>query len=250
MADGKPTLHHMNVRLALKSYFWALLDHLQNSQSQRILWLMEELEIPYSLDLNFRVESGAQKHRAPTKLKENHAMGKAPQLTTAEGRVIAESSAIAAYLIATYDKAKKFQGDGAKNDWIRDESLSSFANASFGPIESIKLFLDILTSQMPFFLRPLVATFTGAIHRMFVGPEFKNMLTYLQNELGNQEYFMGKEPGRADFMMEFPLAMIAHRKWADLSEYPGLMGCKERVEGREAWKRSLTKGNGYDLSIF
>ena len=177
-------------------------------------------------------------------------MGKAPQLTTAEGRVIAESSAIAAYLIATYDKDKKFQGDGAKNDWIRDESFSSFAGASFGPIIGIKLFLDLLTSQMPFFLRPLVAMFCAGVHRMFVGPEFKLMLTYLDNELGEQDYFMGKEPGRADFMMEYPLAMIVHRKWEDLSEYPGLTAWRKRVEGREAWKRSLTKGNGYDFGTF
>lgn len=233
MTDKKPTLHHM--------------DH---SQSQRILWLIEELEIPYNLELHFRQSSGALKGRAPAELKETHPLGKAPQLETADGRVIAESSAIAAYLIATYDTSKKFQGDDAKNDWIRNESLTSFAGTSLGSISILKLFLDILTAQMPFFIRPLVAMFTGGVHRMFVGPEFQKMMTYLESELGEQEYFMGKEPGEADFILSWPIDMIAQRKWIDLGEFPKLVAWRERCQEREAWKRCLTKGNGYNLTSF
>src|SRR3954470_13950148 len=142
MADGKPTLHHMDVSVK-KPHLTRLsfpTVHVppqkcptnrlpQNSQSQRILWLLEELEIPYNLSLHYRQKSGPRKGCAPPELAEIHPMGKAPQLVTADGRVIAESAAIAAYLIATYDTAKKFQGDGGRNDWVRDESLTSFAGA-------------------------------------------------------------------------------------------------------------------------
>jgi glutathione S-transferase len=176
-------------------------------------------------------------------------MGKSPQLVTADGRIIAESAAIAAYLITTYDTAKKFQGDGGRNDWVRDESLTSFAGASMGPIEMMKLFLDIATLQTPLLLRPLVRWVMGAIDRAFTGPELKQMLKYLEGELGGQEYFMGKEPGRADFMLSFPMDITVAFGWVDLGEYERLKGWRERCRAREAWKRGLEKGNGYDMGF-
>jgi glutathione S-transferase len=221
----------------------------QNSQSQRILWLLEELEIPYNLSLHYRQKSGPRKARAPPELAEIHPLGKSPQLVTADGRIIAESAAIAAYLITTYDTAKRFQGDGGRNDWIRDESLTSFAGASMGPIEAMKLFLDIATLQTPLLLRPLVRWMTGMIDHAFTGPELKQMLKYLEGELGGQEYFMGKEPGRADFMLSFPMDMAVAFAWFDLGEYEGLKGWRERCQAREAWKRGLEKGNGYDMGF-
>src|ERR1700744_4969928 len=94
----------------------------QNSQSQRILWLLEELEIPYNLELHRRIDQ-----RSPPELKQTHPLGKAPQLETGNGRVIVESVVIAKYLIETYDKTGKFKGDGDKNDWLRDEQLCNLA---------------------------------------------------------------------------------------------------------------------------
>jgi glutathione S-transferase len=262
MADGKPTLHHLDVSVKppyLTGLSFRTVHVLpqksqtdrstQNSQSQRILWLLEELEIPYNLSLHYRQKSGPRKARAPPELAEIHPMGKSPQLVTADGRIIAESAAIAAYLITTYDTAKKFQGDGGRNDWVRDESLTSFAGASMGPIEMMKLFLDIATLQTPLLLRPLVRWMMGAIDRAFTGPELKQMLKYLESELGGQEYFMGKEPGRADFMLSYPMDMAEAFGWVDLGEYEGLRGWRERCQAREAWKRGLEKGNGYDMGF-
>lgn len=109
----------------------------QNSQSQRILWLIEELGIPYNLELHERQKSGKEKNRSPAELFKTHPLGKSPQLVAADGRVIAESSAVATYLIETYDTAGKFKGDGARNDHIRDEELSSLAGTSIGPMVSL-----------------------------------------------------------------------------------------------------------------
>ena len=157
-------------------------------------------------------------------------------------------------LLATHQKFEgrinlQFQGDGGRNDWVRDESLTSFAGASMGPIEIMKMFLDIATLQTPLFLRPLVRWMMGAIDRAFTGPELKEMLKYLEGELGGQEYFMGKEPGRADFMLSFPVDMAVAFGWVDLSEYEGLKGWRERCQAREAWKRGLEKGNGYNIGF-
>lgn len=226
---------------------------LQNSQSQRILWLLEELAIPYTLELHYRQKSGPRQGRSPPELYDTHLMGKAPQLVTASGRVIAESSAIAAYLITTYDHDKQLQGDStapdSRNDWVRDESLTSFAGASLGPVVMMKLFLSIAVLQAPFFLRPLVRLFTGAVDKAFPRPELKAMLTYLDSEIQGQDYFMGQKPGRADFMLSFPLDMVASWGWVNLDEYTGLMGWRKRCQGREAWRKALEKGNGYDLAF-
>jgi glutathione S-transferase len=221
----------------------------QNSQSQRILWLLEELEIPYNVSLHTRLKTA----RAPPELAETHPLGKAPQLVTADGRLIAESSAIAAYLITTYDTAKKFQGDGAaggSNDWIRDESLTSFAGATMGPVDTMKIFFDAATMQTPFLIRPLVRLVTGAVDRMFTAPELKAMLAYLEAQLGGQDYFMGNEPGRADFMLSFPMDMAADNGWVEnWATYPGLRAWRDRCRARDAWKRGLEKGNGYNMAL-
>ena len=77
-----------------------------------------------------RQGSGPTKGRAPVEFQKTHPLGKAPQLTTVDGRVITESSAIAQYLIGKYDTAGKFKGDDHRNDWIRDEELCSLAGTS------------------------------------------------------------------------------------------------------------------------
>jgi glutathione S-transferase len=90
--------------------------------------------------------------------------------------------------------------------------------------------------------------------KRFDGPELRSILGDLERELNEGPpggFFMGKEPGRADIMLEFPMSMIKHRNWVDLkSEFPELDKWLERVYSREAWKRGLEKGNGYDLSVF
>lgn len=174
-------------------------------------------------------------------------MGKSPILVTADGRVIAESSAIAAYLISTYDTSHKFRGD-EKNDWIKDESLSSFAGSTIGPITTLQITCDALVTVTPFLLRPLVRLLTGGMWNAFLGPEMKKQLKYLEGQLDGQEFFMGENPGRADFMLSWPMDLVAERRWlGDLSDYPRVKGWRERCMERPGWKEGLKKGNGYDL---
>ena len=227
---------------------------LQNSQSQRILWLLEELAIPYNLKLYVRNESGPRQLRSPDELFEVDSLGRSPVLVTASGRVIVESGAIASYLIQTYDTAKKFQPAAAPEDpdldWIRDEILTNFAGASFGPINVLQMFLEILTSQTPWLFRPLTRKLTGAIASQATTKEFQKYLTFLERELGERDYFMGKEPGRADFMLSYPMDMIAERNWVDMKTFPKLKAWRERCQSRPAWQQGLNKGNGYAWDFF
>ncbi|KAI9736485.1 MAG: hypothetical protein M1818_005995 [Claussenomyces sp. TS43310] len=229
MESGKPTLHHLS-----------------DSQSQRILWLLEELGIPYNLKLYARIDSGKDRSRAPPELTAAHPLGKSPVLVTSDGRTIPESSAIAAYLLKTYDPAGRFQGD----DWIRDEVLTSFAGSTLSGIIGIQLMLDMMGGGTPILLRPLVRVMTGGIDRAFVTPELRKNMQCLETELGDRDFFMGKEPGRADFMLSWPFDLIEQRKWFDFAAYPKLQAWRTRCQDRPAWKSGLEKGNGYNLARF
>ncbi|OAP60065.1 hypothetical protein AYL99_05067 [Fonsecaea erecta] len=227
MAELRPTLHHLN-----------------DSQSQRILWLLEELEIPYNLQLHTRV-----KGRAPPEMKKTHPLGKAPQLETGDGRVIVESLVIAKYLIETYDKTGKFKGDGVKNDWIRDDQLSNLAAASIGPPMILEVIMTVAVRLTPFFVRPLVSVVHKQLRGGYSGPELDAFFKYLDDQLGDQDYFMGTTPGRADFILSFPVDTCTAAGFIDIKKYPKVEKWHARCRERPAWKRCIEKGNGYDLTF-
>ncbi|KAE8448691.1 hypothetical protein EG329_008906 [Mollisiaceae sp. DMI_Dod_QoI] len=234
MADNTPTFHHLD-----------------NSQSQRILWLLEELSIPYNLVSHLRNPPNSPHgvFLSPPSLRATGPYGKAPVLFTgaADGhRYIPESSAIATYLIRTFDTSDKF---GLKNgDWIRDEVLSSICSTSLGRATSSMMMLDFGL------IRNGDEARLGERAKRFDGPELRSVLGDLERELKEGPkggYFMGEHPGRADILLEFPLTSVRHRKYVDLKrEFPALDAWLDRVYSREAWKSGIEKGNGYDMSVF
>jgi glutathione S-transferase len=184
--------------------------------------------------------------RSPPALVATGPYGTAPTLITgkADGsRCLAESTAIATYLIRTFDKEDKF---GIQHgDWIRDEVLISMALTSLGRMTSMALFMDFM----------IIKNGDGPLGGAADGPMLKNVLQQLQTELENGPpggFFMGKEPGRADVILEFPISSVKHRSWwVNLEkEFPILDAWLQRVYDRPAFKRSLQKGNGYDLATF
>ncbi|KAG0647276.1 gst3 [Hyphodiscus hymeniophilus] len=249
MADNKPTFHHMNVSLRPYSTLTSLRTNSSNqsSQSQRILWLLEELGIEYNLVLHYRNPPNHPKapFRSPPSLIETGPYGKAPLLITGDKdgkRYIPESSAIATYLIRTFDTTDKF---GLKNgDWVRDEVITSLSQTNLNRGIGMLLMLDfgaIRNGQRP-------------MGKRFDGPEQRAQLADLERELVEGPkggFFMGEHPGRADIMLEYPISSIKHRNWVDLpKEFPKLNEWLQRVYDRPAFKRSLEKGNGYDMSCF
>lgn len=237
-ADGKPTLQHLN-----------------NSQSQQILWLLEELEIDYNLNLFERHTSGPKKSRAPDTLKETHPLGKSPQLITPEGRVIVERAAIAYYLVDKYDKTGRFKLNptDTNNDVIREEELISFGNASLYPAVMTQLVFDMLRKQSPFFVRPLTGGIASLVNKAFLNQEITSMLKYLDDQLEGRDYLLGtKEPTRVDFLTHWPidLGQQSSGSAVELDKYPRLKDWWTRCNARPAWKRAIEKGNGYDLNAF
>ncbi|KAI1303974.1 glutathione S-transferase [Xylaria venustula] len=228
--EGKPTL-----------------QHLSDSQSQTILWLLEELEIPYNLNLFERV-----KNRAPESLKETHPLGKSPQLITATGRVIVERSAITAYLIKTYDSAGKFtvSAPDEAHDDLREQELVGFAEASFNVTVMTAMMFYYLKTLSPFFIRPLVAAVSAMIHTGYLNKEFDAQLKYMDGLLNGQDYFMSDEnPTRVDFVMLFFVQTVYYSKVVDIAPYPNVKAWHDRCVARPAWKRAMDKGNGYSLGL-
>ncbi|KAI0103957.1 glutathione S-transferase [Nemania sp. FL0031] len=233
--DGKPTLQHLN-----------------DSQSQTILWLLEELEIPYNINLFERQKSGPNKNRAPESLKETHPRGRSPQLITASGRVITERSAITAYLIETYDSAGKFKVSGIDedHDTIREQELVGFAEASFALTVTTAAMFYYMKVLSPFFIRPLIAVVSFMIHQGYLSKELDEQLKYMDGLFKGQDYFMSNEnPTRVDVMMLFLVQTADQSKVVDISRYPNVKAWHDRCVARPAWQRALEKGNGYSLGL-
>ncbi|KAI0908771.1 glutathione S-transferase [Ustulina deusta] len=233
--EGKPTLQHLN-----------------DSQSQTILWLLEELEIPYNLNPFERIKSGRNKNRAPESLKETHPLGRSPQLITTSGRVIVERSAITAYLIKTYDSAGKFTVSGSDDDHdaVREQELVGFAEASFNVTAMTAMMFYYLKVLSPFFIRPLVAAVSAMIHVGYVDKEFDAQLKYMDSLLEGQDYFMSDEnPTRVDFVMLFFVQTVYYSKVVDIAPYHNVKAWHDRCVARPAWKRAMEKGNGYSLGL-
>lgn len=146
---------------------------------------------------------------------------------------------MATYLIRTFDTEDKF---GLRNgDWIRDEVLVSINNTNLSRATFTMMMLDMGLLK------------NGAGNR-FDGPALRSALADVEQELKDGPeggWFMGKEPGRADILMEYPINSTKVRKYLNLkSEFPELDAWLERVHARPAYKRALEKGNGYDMTIF
>ncbi|KAI8625997.1 glutathione S-transferase [Xylariaceae sp. FL1651] len=232
---GKPTLQHLN-----------------NSQSQTILWLLEELEIPYNLNLFERGKSGLSRNRAPEDLKKTHPLGKSPQLITASGRAIIERSAITAYLIDTYDSAGKFKisGHDEEHDAVREQELVAFAEASVNVTAMTSMMFHFLKVMSPFFVRPLVSAVSTILHLGFLDKELDAQFKFIDGLLKKNEYIMSDEdPTTVDFVMLFFVQILYYSKVFDIAPYPNVKAWHDRCVVRPAWKRAIEKGNGYSLNF-
>ncbi|QSZ31225.1 hypothetical protein DSL72_000788 [Monilinia vaccinii-corymbosi] len=218
---GIPTLHHLN-----------------NSQSQRVLWFLEELGIEYHLVCHTRVGG-----RAPPELSNVHPLGKAPVLVTSDNRAIVETSAILGYLIDTYDHEGRF----AAQDQVRDESLTSFAGSTIGTFGMIELVFEIVATKSPWPLSILQGWVKSNVHKSFTGPEYASQFSYLETQL-TDGWFNGKNLGRSDVMLSWPMDFLAARKYVDFEKYPKISQWRKKVQERGAWKSALEKGNGYELA--
>lgn len=156
-----------------------------------------------------------------------------------------ESSVIISYILDTYDSEHKF----AVADQIRSDEISAFAASSLGPVSTIELFVELLNIHTPWPFSYITRAIRSKLQSVFTTGEFQKALKYLEGELGNEEWFNGKHPGKSDIMTTYPVDLIVERKWVNFEkEFPKLAAWRNRVRERPAWKRGIEKGNGYDLT--
>lgn len=213
-----------------------------------MLWLVEELGFDCTIQHHDRVN-----HMAPKSLKDVSPTGSAPVFVTADGRTIIESTAIINYILHTYDTDKKFGGmpspDDPKCDWVREEELQSFACTSLGFMVQFTFITQLVINMTPWFLRPVVRFINAPVLKMMIIPRIKQQVSLLDKYLGEEKWFSGRaEPGRADFVLGFPMDMLVHRKFVDIEMWPNLEAWVKRVEARPAWKKGVEVTNGYDWS--
>lgn len=218
------------------------IHHLENSRSQRILWLLEEL------GLDYRVERYARDPKtllAPPELRAVHPLGKSPVLVDGM-QTLAESGAIIEYLADAYGAGTLIPAHGTParlrcNYWLH------YAEGSAMPPLLLKLvFHRLETAPMPFFVRPVAKAIARKVQRGFVDPQIDLHLDYLEGELGKSAWFGGESFGVADIAMSFPLEAAAARGGLDDSR-PRLWAFLERIHARPAYRRALERGGEFRL---
>lgn len=218
------------------------LHHLNNSRSQRILWLLEELGIPYQIK---RYQRDPKTMLAPPALKAVHPLGKSPVITDGD-RVIAESGVIIDYLVQTYGEGRLLPPAGSE-DRLRYQYWLQYAEGSAMPPLLLKLvFNKIQSTKMPFFAKPIVNALVNKTNAQFIDPQIKLHLDYMEGELAQRAWFAGDEISAADIQMSFPLEAAASRGGLD-RRYPKLTAFLNSIHARPAYQRALEKGGEYRL---
>lgn len=216
--------------------------HLNNSRSQRVLWLLEELGLEYEIK---RYERDPKTMLAPASLRQVHPLGKSPVVTDA-GLTLAESGAIIEYLVDRYGNGQLIPALGTP-ERLRYTYWLHYAEGSAMPPLLLKLVFDQIERQpMPFFARPIAQAITGRTKRSFIEPQIALHLDYLEGELGKAEWFAGHEFTAADIQMSFPLEAATARAGLNASR-PKLMAFLDRIHSRPAYQQALKRGGTYEL---
>lgn len=214
--------------------------HLNNSRSQRVLWLLEELGVAYEVK---RYERDGKTMLAPAALLAVHPLGKSPVIV--DGTVtVAESGAIVEYLIDRYGGGRLVPPPGTP-ERLRYTYWLHYAEGSAMPPLLLKLIFDrVANSGAPWPISAVARRIAGTVQNGFIGPQLKRHLDYLEAELAAHSWFAGAEFTAADVQMSFPLEAAASRAGLNASR-PHLMGFLDRIHVRPAYKRALERGGPY-----
>jgi len=213
------------------------LHHLEHSRSQRVLWLLEELQLPYEIK---RYARDPQTMLAPPELKQVHPLGKSPVITDGD-LTLAESAAILEYLVDRYGEGRLAPAAGTP-EYLRYRYWMHYAEGSAMPPLLLRLVFDrVANGPMPFFIRPVARAIAKGANQAFIGPQLKLHLDYIENELSKTEWFAGANFSLADIQMSFPLEAAQSRAGLDASR-PNLTGFLQRIRERPAYQRAVEKG--------
>jgi len=219
-----------------------IVHHLNNSRSQRVLWLLEELGLPYDIR---HYQRDARTLLAPPELRAIHPLGKAPVVTD-DGRTIAESGAIIEYLVRAHGQGRLIPPSDSE-DQLRYTYWMHYAEGSLMPLLLLKLvFSRISRPPMPGLLRPLARAIERRVGQRLIDPQLALHIDFLEAELGRSEWFAGAEFTAADIQMSFPLE-AAEKRGALRAAHQRLRRWLEVIRARPAYQRAVQRGGPYSL---
>jgi len=215
--------------------------HLNNSRSQRVLWLLEELGLEYQIK---PYQRDAKTMLAPPELRAVHPLGKSPVVSDGD-LTLAESGAIIEHLSDRYGAGRIAPAFGSPERlpylyWLH------FAEGSAMPPLLLKLIFDRVKSSAPYVVRPVARAIANKALKSFVLPNIERNLDFMESELRKTEWFAGNAFTSADIQMSFPVAAARMRGGLD-EKRPKLMGYLEKIHSRPAYRRALERGGKYDL---
>ncbi len=218
--------------------------HLNNSRSQRVLWLLEELGVPYEIQ---KYQRDAKTMLAPPELTRVHPLGKSPVVTD-DGITVAESGAIIEHLLAAHGGGRLVPPAGTE-ERRRFTYWLHFAEGSAMPPLLLKLIFDRIGSGqgMPFFVKPIARSIAAKVKALMIEPNLKRQLDFMEGELARSEWFAGSQFSAADIQMSFPVEAAAMRAGLDASR-PKLFTFLKKIHARPAYRRALERGGPYSFA--
>jgi glutathione S-transferase len=219
------------------------LHHLENSRSQRVLWLLEELGLPYEVK---RYRRDPKTMYAPPELAKVHPLGKSPVITEGD-TTVAESGAIIEYLLDEHDPAGHLRPAPGTPERRRYTYWLHFAEGSAMPPLLMKLVFDqVRKAKVPFFIKPVVRGVADKVTQSFIAPNLARQFRFMEDELATRPWFAGAAFSAADIQMSFPLEAAASRGGLD-DAFPKLMDWLQRIHARPAYHRALQAGGPYRI---
>lgn len=215
-----------------------VVHHLENSRSQRVLWLLEELALPYEIK---RYERDAKTKLAPASLKAVHPLGKSPVISDGE-RVVAETGAIVDYVITRLGGGRLMPAEGT-DEHLRYVYWTHFAEGSLMPPLLARLLFATAAEKSPFVVRPILKGVSKAVNKSYLGPNIEAALDLIEGELGKSDFVAGTELSGADIMLSFPLEAAGSR--GGLGARPRIKDWLARIHARPAYKKALERGGPY-----
>ena len=214
--------------------------HLNQSRSQRVLWALEELNLPYQI---VRYQRGADM-LAPDSLKKIHPLGKSP-IVENDGHVIAESGAILEYLQEIGDPESRFKPQDIEGK-LQYRFWLHYAEGSLMPLLLMKLvFASLGKPPVPFGVRSLGSLLGKGIQKTWLDPQLATHARFIDDHLAARPWFAGERLSMADIQMSFPvMALLARGGMHDLVH---IEAWRQRVEQRPAWQRAIERGGPFTL---
>ena len=219
-----------------------IVHHLNNSRSQRILWLLEELGLDYEIK---KYERDLKTMLAPPELRAIHPLGKSPVIEDG-GTIVAESGAIIEYLVERYGKGRFIPAPGTPEKLRYTYFLHYAEGSAMTPLLMKLVFDKVASSPMPFFAKPIAKAIVQKVKSSYIMPQIVQHLKYMEGELAKREWFAGDEFSAADVQVTFVLEAASARGGLG-DNYPKLSAFLKRVHARPAYQRGLERGGPYAL---